>query len=154
MVLARWDSHCVLRYAKEAPLKTLTEDYKKGVRVQRARAIEDKAATSTAKLSKKVMDQIAAIEVEVAAHDDELDKLKQRLKIVDEVLTPKYIISEKYQKWQICLQFRNLPVKEWKAVCGWKYGRSVFERRTVLAENMNDKDFCSTCFDKDAEDLD
>ena len=100
------------------------------------------------------MDQIAAMEVEVAAHDDELDKLNKRLKIVDDVLTPKYIISETYHKWHICQQCRDLPVKEWEAVCGWKYGRSVYERRTALAENMSNEDYCSTCFDKDAEDSD
>ena len=66
--------------------------------MQRARALEGKAVAKTAKLSKNVMDQIAAMEVEVAAHDDELEKLNKRLKIVDDVLTPKYIISEKYHR--------------------------------------------------------
>ena len=81
-------------------------------------------------------------------------KLNQKLKIVDSVLTPKYIISEKYKKWHICQQYRDLPAKEWKAVCGWKYGRSVFERRTTLSENLTNEEFCTTCFDKDAADSD
>ena len=72
MVLARWDSHCVLRYAKEAPLKTLTADYKRGVRTERAKTIEDKNE-ATRKMSKKVLDQLAAMQKEVEKHDDDLE---------------------------------------------------------------------------------
>ena len=45
MLLARWDSRCVLRYAKDAPLKNITADYKRGVRLEKSKELADSAHT-------------------------------------------------------------------------------------------------------------
>ena len=51
VLLARWDSHCVLRYAKDAPLKNTTADYKLGVRQEKLKELGDGAHTAVKKLS-------------------------------------------------------------------------------------------------------
>ena len=151
MLLARWDSNCVLRYAKDAPLKNITADYKRGVRKERMKALTDEAE-GLKKFSIKAMEQLKILEVEVAKHDQDLEDMNAKLAIFDSKLTPKYVISDKYQKWHICQKWQDVPSKEWRTLCGWRYAKSVFERRTELADNLKDTECCTTCFDLDAPD--
>ena len=95
----------------------MTEGYKRGVRLDRANALEDKAAM-TNKLSVKVLDQLAAMEKGVAKRDDELGSVNKRLMIVGSKVAPRYIISEKDQAWHVCQQWQERPAKGWKTVCG------------------------------------
>ena len=60
---------------------------------------------------------------------------------------PKYIISDKYQKWHVVPQFTDVPTKLWKARCGWKYGCSKFERRTKIPAVWKPDEKCPRCFD-------
>ena len=92
------------------------------------------------------------MESEVAKHDDDLELMNKKLAILDSAVSPKYIIGDKHKKWHITQRWQDVPVSGWRALCGWRYGESVFERRSALAEVMKDEDFCTTCFDMDAPD--
>ena len=120
-------------------MKTLTEDYKRGARVERAKAVEDRASVARTKLSTKVLNQLQAMEKEVSQHHDDLDKMNERLKIIDGLVAPRYIISEQYRKLHVCQQWQDRSPKDWRTVCGWKYGRRTFERRSVIAEALPTK---------------
>ena len=91
---------------------------------------------------------------EVEKHDDDLEELNKKWKILDGKVTPRYIVSEKYQKWHICQQWQERPSKEWKTACGWRYGKSVFERKSIIPGDLKDEEYCTTCFDRDANDSD
>ena len=61
MMLARWDSNCVLRYAKDAPLKNITSDYKRGVRQEKTEALTDEAQ-GLQMIGAKAMQQLKKLE--------------------------------------------------------------------------------------------
>ena len=90
----------------------------------------------------------------MAKHDDALDALNDKLKILDATITPKYIVSEKYHKWHIVQRWHDIPKADWKSYCGWRYGKSVFDRRSKLPENLPVDEYCATCFNTDLGDSD
>ena len=110
----------------------MTEEYKRGVREVKARAIEDQTAVNTKTMITKILNQLAAMEKEVSEQHEDLTKTNARLRVMDGLVTPKYIISDKYKKWHVCQQWQDRAAKEWKTECGWRYGRSSFERRSVI----------------------
>ena len=63
-------------------------------------------------------------------------------------------ILNQLAKCHVCQQWQDRPAKEWKTECGWRCGRSFFERRSVIAEGLVDEEYCTTCFDKDVADSD
>ena len=71
---------------------------------------------------------------------------------MDEVTSPKFVVSDKYKKWHICTQYHEVPLSDWRVLCGWRYGKSVFERRGRIPDDLPDVQKCGTCFDLDAED--
>ena len=149
MAMARWDSHVVLRYLKGASLTTITAEYKRGARGFRAQAEDDQNHELNV-ISIKAMKQIEDLKRDMLSQDARLEDLKTKLALLDDLTTPKYIVSEKYKKWHVCLQFHDLPVAEWRVRCGWRYGNSVFERRMALVPGAR----CSTCFEDDGDDSD
>ena len=89
---------------------------------------------------------------EVANHDQELQDLNIKLAIMDEITSPKFAIRGKYKKRHIRYQYHEVPRAEWRVLCGWRYGKSVFERRGKIPDDLPDLQKCGTCFDLDAED--
>ena len=60
---------------------------------------------------------------------------------------PKYVISDKYQKWHVVPKFADVPVKQWKARCGWRYGCSKYGRRSRAPAVWGPDEKCPRCFD-------
>ena len=102
MAMARWDSHIVLRYLKEASLATITAEYMRGARAFKGQAAEDDKVKKAKKFSEKTLTALNDLRTEVANHDKELQELNAKMAIMDEVTSPKFVISDKYKKWHIC----------------------------------------------------
>ena len=128
MFLARWDSHCVLRYAKDAPLKNITAEYKRGLRQEKLKELGGTTHTVVKNMSDAVTKILKQMEEEVVKHDDELEAMHKKLAILDSKVSPKYIISDQYKTWHITQKWQDVPAAGWRALCGWRYGKSVFER--------------------------
>ena len=94
------------------------------------------------------------METEVAKHDDDLEAMNKKLATLDSTVSPKCLIRDKYKKWHSTQEWQDVPAAGWRALRGWKYGKSVFERRSKLAEVMKGDDYCTTCFDVDSPDSD
>ena len=87
---------------------------------------------------------------DMSKQDAEIANVREKLGILSDLTTPKYIVSNKYGKWHISLQYHDLPAAEWRVRCGWRYGKSIVERRSVYLQG----DTCSSCFDVDGDDSD
>ena len=150
MCMARWDSLCVLTYLKNAPLDLITSQYIAGSAAPSGQASSSKGVDTVAlkKFGNKVIQDLNAMKAEAARHDEELTTLGKRLEILDAMAVPKYIVSDKYQKWHVCLVYTGLPIKEMKTRCGWRYGMSIFVRKSFTPDRPWLKyERCPRCFD-------
>ena len=158
MLMARWDSHAVLIYVKDAPLINITTEYKKGSKVMiTAGEDKEKKKKLTGQFHDKIMKQLTDLQAEVKQHEDDLDRLLKQVKVVESISSPLYVVSDKYKKWHITFPFHDSPKKVWRVRCGWRYGCSVFERRTTVPQDLNRALYiCGTCFNEtdDAEESD
>ena len=84
---------------------------------------------------------------EAARYDEELAALGKRLEILDATAVPKYIVSDKYQKWHVCLAYTDLPIKDMKTRCGWRYGMSIYMRKSFTPVTWKKDERCPRCFD-------
>ena len=67
--------------------------------------------------------------------------------IMESSALPKYIRSDKYQKWHVCLVSVDVTVGNMKTRCGWRYGASIFERRAFTPTKWKPDERCPRCFD-------
>ena len=156
MAMARWDSHCVLRYLKDAVLHDITQVYKQGslALTDAGAETKDKKKTNVQTpriLNSKVLKQLDDMAKEVERQEQELADLSHKLEIVDTKVSPPYIISAKYKKWHICLYWHDSAAEEWKTKCGWRYAASKYERRGVLPTSLAAEHRCGTCFGEDTD---
>ena len=154
MILARWDSHVILRYVRDAPLSGLTDEYKKGKSTSISSssshsappAIEDDRKSGN-KFAVKAMNQLKEMAEEVKKVQAELDDAKKHIEVVESAVHPIYVVSDKYQKWHITFPYADVQKKSWKCRCGWKYGKSVFDRMVNLPDDLSVTDKCKDCFE-------
>ena len=146
MLMARWDSNAVLRYIKDAPLITITGEFKRGVRALKIKAIEDKHQEFKG-FSKKALADLQALRSTVEHHEQELAGMGATLSKLKSAVHPIYVISDKYRKWHVVPKFAGVAVSLWKARCGWRYGASKFERRSKPPAEWGPDERCPRCFD-------
>ena len=137
MLMARWDSHAVLIYVKDAPLINITSEYRKGSNVIVAASGEEEKKQITGQFHAKIMKQLMDLQAEVKQHDEELDQLLKQVKAVESIASPMYVVSDKSKKRHITFPFHDAPKKEWRVRCGWRYGGSIFERRSTVPEDLD-----------------
>ena len=155
MLMARWDSHAVLIYVKDAPLINITTEYKKGSKVMITAGDEKEKKKLTGQFNSKIMKQLTDLQAEVKQHEEELDKLLKQVKVVESISSPLYVVSDKYKKWHITFPFHDSPKKEWRVRCGWRYGCSIFERRSTVPLDLDRAVYiCGTCFNENADNVD
>ena len=146
MRMARFDSHVVMGYLKDVPLLNVTQEFKHGAASSSSMCLVEKVSKDTKKFSGKVLKQIEALVMKIEAQEKEMDELVKKFAITDALLSPPFIISDKYQKWHEVLAYSDLPKKSWKTHCGWAYGFSVFERRSKMPDDIDPKHKCPRCF--------
>ena len=144
--LARWDSHAILGYLKDAPLANATSEYKTLGQVSKLIAVHDGKANGKKLFGGKVMKQLEALEEKVKEQEADLEALTGRLKITEDAAVPRFVVSDKYQKYHLALSYVDVSKSEWKTHCGWAYGYSVFERRSKIPDDLMDKHKCPNCF--------
>ena len=98
------------------------------------------------KCGTKVIQQLNAVKAEAARHDEELAALGKRLEILDSSTLPKYIVSDKYRKWHVCLNYVDVPIKDMETRCGWRYGSSIYDRKSFIPETWKKDERCPRCF--------
>ena len=76
-----------------------------------------------------------------------MDETKKHIEVVESAVHPIYVVSDKYQKWHISSPYADVQKKFWKCRCGWKYGRSIFDRMSSLPDNLDVTDKRKDCFD-------
>ena len=142
-MMARWDSHAILTYVKDAPLITITHEYRKGAMVAVA-AGEDEAGR---KFKDKVTADLRTLQKEVKRQENEIEMLAKDVYATTITEYPKFIISDKYQKWHIIHDYRQQCRADWKTSCGWAYGHSIFERKAKIHAKVDIKKVgCDRCF--------
>ena len=82
--------------------------------------------------------------MQVAKQDEELARLGEQHAILESSTLPKFVVSDEYQKWHIALNYVDVPKL---LMSGWKYGRSVYERRANAPEKCKKDQRCTRCFD-------
>ena len=147
MLLARWGSGVIIRYVKDAPLHTLSADYKRAI-VGKKAMIKDQPST-VEKLPSQVLDKVKKVLDETKAIEEkltlEIDGLAAQLKDLQDDVNPLYVVSEKYNQWHRTRPWRDLPRSEWRAWCGWPYAKvkATVDRRKTFKDGV---DVCGRCF--------
>ena len=145
MCMARWDSMAVIGYLKDVPLLNITKEYKAGGRVKGLQYVTDRTK-ALQRFSDRTMKQLEELRRTVTKQEEELEEMQTHLKIVEAAATPRYVVSDKYQKWHVTLAYVDVPAKLMKTYCGWAYGRSVYERRSEVPLGLPKSEKCPRCF--------
>ena len=67
---------------------------------------------------------------------------------------PMYVISDKYKRWHLSLPWQNQEKKNMRCKCGWRYGLSIFQRRSAMPADLHMREKChgpTGCFATDPE---
>ena len=99
------------------------------------------------KFGKEVIQGLNVMKADSSRHEEELLALGKRLEILDYRAVPKYIVSDEYQKWHVCLYYVDVPVDSMKTRCGWRYGASIFVRKSFAPVTWKKDERCTRCFD-------
>ena len=104
--------------------------------------------TSALKLfGNKVIQQLNTLRAEALRHEEELTMLGKKHDILESSTLPKYIISDRYQKWHVRLVYVDVAIGNMKTRCGWRCGASIFERRAFAPIKWKPDERCPRCFD-------
>ena len=142
-MMARWDSHAILTYVKDAPLITITHEYLKGTKVEPVAGKDG----IIKKFDEKVSRDLKALQKDVRRHESEIERLAKDVLATAVTTYPKFIISDKYQLWHIVHDYTAEDREGWKTLCGWSYGLSIFVRKSKIPNKMNIKEHgCDRCF--------
>ena len=142
-MMARWDSHAILTYVKDAPLITITHEYRRGAKVAVAAGDDDVGN----KFKDQVTSDLNILQNDVKRHDNEVERLAKDVFATAVTDYPKFIISDKYQMWHTVHDYRQQCRAEWKTSCGWAYGYSIFERKAKIPAKLDIKECgCDRCF--------
>ena len=49
-------------------------------------------------------------------------------------------------QWHRTFPWKGRDRKDWKCPCGWSYGFSVFEKKSVMPDDLEKKWKCPRCF--------
>ena len=165
-ILARWGSDVVLGYVKVAPLEVLAHVYKAAPTSCSHPSSSSTAASSSsgvpvkdfAAFSDRVLDILKNLEGENRHLKDEHRRLCRKMEYEltknknehgdgkkDE--PPRIVISSSGEGlYHFYLHDVNIPVEEWIAKCGWKYGLSPVIKIMVMPEGISYKSLCNICF--------
>ena len=94
----------------------------------------------------KVMKQLETLEKSVKEQGMDLEALTGRLNITEDDAVPRFVVSDKYQKYHLALKYVDVSKSEWKTHCGWAYAYSVFEKGSKIPDDLSDKHKCPNCF--------
>ena len=148
MSLARWDSMAILRYAKYAHLMTTTGEFRRGlVRKKIDTEVEEKLLSN--RFSDATLDRPKELELEATKNHNMLLDLNRKVQELEDVSVPRYIVSDKYQKWHTVAPWKDVERCDWLAKCGWKYGARAstkFVRKSKLPDDLDVGFICKDCF--------
>ena len=134
--LARWESPMLLRYAKLAPLRTLTDEY-------RQRALDEDRRNDTNLLATKVADLQKTVDC-LLARLSEIDVVSKtagpRVGLTDEI----YIQNKSSGCWHRS-SVHNTNALSGQTVCGWVYSVRNSSSVRRLPDNLRGHIFCSKC---------
>jgi hypothetical protein len=145
MALARWASHIVLHYIKDAPLAALTDTYK---------ALQRKTTQPYEEALQEVGGQMAELAVSLGKHNVLLNNLKadlEELALVTEAtraalpgIGDEAVFNPNGRMHQILVGDMRTPPAIWRAKCGWKFGLTGHHRGRKVFECA--EAVCGSCF--------
>jgi hypothetical protein len=155
MCLSRHSSNIVLRYAQNAPLRSLTDSYKSLT----TRRICD--ASGTTDQGQQHQDYMAKLTTFTAAMDDassklliqsnqvkdlmdEISRLKDQLRVERSAGDVKYIRARKAPVHAVSVMDKLIPPSFWKTRCGWKFARAGYDVIPDL-DRLPWQAICGTC---------
>ena len=141
-ILGRWLCMLVLRYCRDAPLKTTAIDYKRGRRATSYKGQDEAHGTShtNKKHLKEIMDTVTA-ECEA-----KMTELKTLIKQVEEQGKPRaYVINRKTAKVHRALTYFEETGVDALAWCGFKYGRAQVRLVNDVDPATHWRAICATC---------
>ena len=134
--LARWESPMLLRYAKLAPLRTLTDEYKQ-------RALDVDRRDDTNLLATKVSDLQQTVDC-LLARLDEINVLARANQPRSDLATEVYIQNKGSGCWhRACVH--NVSTANGQTVCGWAYTNLSSVSCSRLPADLRSQAFCSKC---------
>ena len=140
MGLARWATDTVLRYLGDAPVKEVTKQFtnSKG---------EEQSKREMQNLLKKVACWTAHAKEQEDALRTQVTNMYEQLRVLALKIDQPFLVSEGGRgKLHKTLPYSGEPPPQWKAVCGWTYGFSRYERLREKPINWPEQRICTSCF--------
>ena len=99
-LLARWSSDVVLRYLQDTPLAGITADYRKKARVAKCSGapLAGSKLPLNQRFSKKVLAKVTSLTKALKAKDEEVTRLGDKIRVLESMIEPMFIVSDKCSK--------------------------------------------------------
>ena len=143
MILARWCPRVLLRYLKEAPLKTITQRYRQLVGAAGPNHITAQDNTMQEKALEEVRKKCEAICNELELHEC---KLKKLAKSQQKSHGTYYVVNCTSKKARVHLSsspIHSIP-QTWITYCGWPFAKWQYERKFKLDDDEQER-ICGQC---------
>ena len=174
MRLARWGSNVVLRYLEDAPLSTLTLNYRRStLQAMRGELAAQDAALTSADVERIVTQHFRAAAVERTSSDTSIEALTAsvdslathfaekhssvanavertatQLGDIQAALAPKFALNIKTGKFHAIRFGMGFDHRQWRTACGTAFGArpDLYEVRTTLPDDDSAPLKCFNCF--------
>ena len=142
-LLARWSSDVILRYVRESPLSRVTSDY---LRESQSHSLDSllKSLEESKDMHKEKFSRLDDLTQEMIKSEMGLRKELSDLKAqVCHASSPLYVENLKSGAVHRAVGSPQSLPSSWTTPCGWRFGSSLFSRRTDLPEDWTR--ICDRC---------
>jgi hypothetical protein len=150
MCMSRHSSSTVLRYAQLAPLRSLTDTYKKlqnRARMEHEGQGSDDLFSRLKEFTKSFETSTSSLNMQ-AAHmqmlQGELADQQAQLQIVQATVKADFVASASGQAHKVTVMSACVPAHTRRTHCGWKFGTSKYEPLANLT-GIAAASLCGTC---------
>ena len=149
--MARWHSPMLSHYAGLAPLRAITQEFKRRRSDRPLEPYRAGGSVGQVKASKALCDRLDSMCAQLQDIKTNEEKLEARVHALQTAATPKaYVINEVSGRWHRCRDdnLEGSP-SHWSSMCGWKYAGSHFARARITPEGLHSSKLCEKCLPYD-----
>ena len=141
--MARWASPMLLRYARNAPLKSITADFRAKQAASGQPALQAGLNEEMVKL-KEALQQVREKLSEVTA--SELRWSSRVRELEDQNLPARYVVNTASGIWHETFESMQTQSPQfWRTKCGWEYAQSNHSTSGQLPESVSWSHICGKC---------
>ena len=141
--MARWQSPMILHYARNAPLKSITSEFKLRKKMASAEAHAEDTARHLASVQRTLdalFNKLNSVQLKDDLWASRISDLEAKNSCVQ------YVLNLKGGMWhKTCMHNSLCQVSTWRTNCGWLYMNSNHELKSSLPDFDSDSAICGRC---------